>query len=105
MEDPIKRELKKTERQLEEIEQSGNKWLNGAFIRFGIRWTILIILYALLWQPFPWIKWTLLLSVPLGIQGLRSIIQTQDKLADVTRDVREKLLEAQKTLEAIDEEE
>lgn len=105
MEDPIKRELKNTERQLEEIEKSGNRWLSGAFIRFGIRWTILIILYALLWQPFPWIKWTLILSVPLGIYSFRSIMQTQDKLADVTREVREKLREAQKSIEQMDEEE
>lgn len=105
MEDPIKRELKNTERQLEEIEKSGNRWLSGAFIRFGIRWTILIVLYALLWQPFPWIKWTLILSVPLGIYSFRSIMQTQDKLADVTREVREKLREAQESIEQMDEEE
>lgn len=105
MEDPIKRELKNTERQLEEIEKSGNRWLSGAFIRFGIRWTVLIVLYALLWQPFPWIKWTLILSVPLGIYSFRSIMQTQDKLADVTREVREKLREAQESIERMDEEE
>ena len=105
MEDPIKRELKNTEKQIEEIEKSGNKWLSGAFIRFGIRWTILIILYALLWSPFPWIKWTLMLSVPLGIYSFRSIMTTQDKLADVTREVREKLLEAQASLDELEEEE
>ena len=105
MEDPIKRELKNTERQLEEIEKSGNRWLSGAFIRFGIRWTILIVLYALLWQPFPWIKWTLILSVPLGIYSFRSIMQTQDKLAEVTREGREKLRDAQESIEQMEEEE
>ena len=43
--------------------------------------------------------------MPLGIYSFRSIMQTQDKLADVTREVREKLREAQESLEQMDEEE
>ena len=105
MEDPIKRELEKTEQELEQIEKTSNKWLNGAFIRFGIRWTILIVLYVLLWNVFPWIKWTLILTVPLGIYTIRSMVKTQDQLADVTKEVREKLLEAKNSLDFLEEEE
>ena len=88
--------LNDIEKDLDRTESVSNNYLIGAYIRFGIRWTITIMLYFALWNVFTWICWTLLFSVPFGFYALYRLITTQDRLNDQFKDVREALEEARK---------
>ena len=88
------------ESELDKTEAVGNKWLDRKLIMFGIRWTITIALYVIFWHRWPWLKWTLFLTVPLGAYALYMITSTQDKFAEKMADLKETMAE----LEQLEEE-
>ena len=98
-------DLNDIEKDLDQTESVSNNYLTGAYLRFGVRWTITIVLYFALWNIFPWIRWTLLLTIPLGVYALYRLVTTQDRLKDQFKDVREALEEARKMSVIADEEE
>ena len=84
-------DLNDIEKDLAQTEAISHNYLTGAYLRFGIRWTITIALYLLLWKSLPWIRWTLVLSIPLGVYSLYRLVTTQDRLNHQFKDVREAL--------------
>ena len=89
-------DLNDIEKDLAQTEAISHNYLTGAYVRFGIRWTIVIAAYFLLWNSLSWIHWTLLFTVPLGAYSLYRLVTTQDRLNDQFKDVRKALEEARK---------
>lgn len=89
-------DLNDIEKDLAQTEAISHNYLTGAYVRFGIRWSIVIIIYLLLWNSFSWIHWTLLFTLPLSIYSLYRLVTTQDRLNDQFKDVRAALEEARK---------
>ena len=79
--------------ELDKTEAVGNRWLNRKLILFGIRWTITIALYVIFWDRWPWLKWTLILTVPLGAYALYMITSTQDQFSAKMADLRKTMEE------------
>lgn len=95
-----KKYLEELNEELEKTEQVTNRWLDRRLIMFGVRWTITIALYVIFWNRWPWLKWTLFLTVPLGAYALYMITSTQDKLADKMAELKQTM----KDLESFEEE-
>jgi len=81
--------LKDIEQQLDETSQISTEFINIKIRNFCIRWTLTIILYIILWNKISWIKWTLLLTIPLGLFALWQILSTKFRLSKKVDEIRQ----------------
>lgn len=67
--------------------------ITGQFIKkkLGIsivRWLITAILYIILWNKFVWLKWTLIIVIPLALFNLYQILSLKTRVNTKVQDIQ-----------------
>ncbi|MEZ4886318.1 MAG: hypothetical protein R3E32_16400 [Chitinophagales bacterium] len=90
--DSLKRELK----EMEASEILSPAYRRKKLIAYAVRTAIMVALYILFWQ-YVWLRWTLLVYVPLNLVGLVLILGAE-------RFVRKKMEQTRQQIEEINRE-
>ena len=85
--------LKVIEQQLAETSEISNEFISTKIKKLGLRFLLVSVL--LLWNLISWVKWTLLLSVPMALYALWQILSTKFRL-------NKKVAEIQETIDHIE---
>ncbi len=83
--------LKDIEDQLAATNEIGNKYVKTELIRFAFRWTIIAVLYLILWNKIPYLKWSLLLVIPVALFLLYKIYAEKKRLDNQVKDIQNTL--------------
>jgi len=73
------------------LQGSTDKFFKRKLTMWVVRWILTIALYIWLWNWQWWVKWTLLLSIPLGIWSLYTILSSRKKINEKLSDIEKKL--------------
>lgn len=80
---------------IDETSAISDSYLGQKIRQIGIRGATLLLFYLLLWNLVPWIKWTLLFTIPFVFFGLWQILSIKNRLD-------RKLAKIRKTIDRID---
>jgi len=73
------------------LQGSTDKFFKRKLTMWVVRWILTIALYVWLWNWQWWVKWTLLLAIPLGAWSLYVIISNRKKINEKLSDIEKKL--------------
>ncbi len=81
--------LKEIEDQIDETSEISEQYLNGKIRQFALHWGLTFLLYLSLWNLVTWVKWTLLITVPLALLALWQILYTKHRLGRKVDEIRQ----------------
>ena len=79
----------------ESLRKSVAEFRRRAFIRWVIRWTFAVILIIWVFPKYPWLYWTLIVAIPLGLWSLWSILVETTRLESKFKDLADRMREIQ----------
>lgn len=100
--DEIKDLIQSTKKDIHSIHDYTQKVIKQKMVAFAIRWTITIVLYILLWNRFAWIKWTLFLTIPLGIMSLFMLYKFRKESLERTAKIKHQVKHSEDIIEDIE---
>lgn len=80
--------LETIQQQLEATELIAESYVKTEMTRFVFKWGLIAVLYAILIPRFPWIRYTLLIALPVAAYLLYKIFSQKKKLDTQVSDIR-----------------
>jgi len=81
--------LQEIEDELKQTSDVTNKFVKKKLGISIVRWTITAILYILLWSKFAWLKWTLIIVIPLALFNLYQIFKLKNSVSSKVQDIQD----------------
>lgn len=80
-------DLSDIQKNLQATIDAGNQYLKSTLFHFSIRWFFTISLFVILWNRFVWLKWLLIILIPLGSYNLYQIYHQKKLLKNKVQEI------------------
>jgi len=87
--------LDSIQQQLQTTEAIADSYVKTEMTRFVLKWGFIAILFAVLIPRFYWVRYGLLIAIPVGVYLLYNIFAQKKKLDNQVADIRKTIEEIQ----------
>lgn len=75
-------------REAQDLDAHLSGFFKKKLILWCVRWAVTILLYVVFWK-YAWVRWTLLVTIPLGLASLFMIVRGKKKMGDRLSGIRD----------------